>query len=158
MWQLNCLLLYRDYKDFKKHLLTKVSIKKNFSEYISRQLKEHQHKIRSKTGILLEITVFKWLIVSLTPRKFLLWQQYQFYLFQLASCLSVNLLWCQECTFYCALRKRCTVFSEGTDVHIQQYIHHIDLNLCQSLYYYGKVNVELEKNTTNLTVFMVLVI
>ena len=81
MWQLNCLLLYRDYKDFKKHLLTKVSIKKNFSEYISRQLKEHQHKIRSKTGILLEITVFKWLIVSLTPRKFWLWQQYHFYLF-----------------------------------------------------------------------------
>ena len=32
----------------------KVNIK-NLSEYISRKLKYHQHKIRSETGILLEI-------------------------------------------------------------------------------------------------------
>ena len=61
-------------------------------------------------------------------------------------CLSVNLLWCQECTFCCPLRKkRCTLLPEATDVHIQQQIHQKDLNLCLPLYYYGKVIVELEK-------------
>ena len=35
-------------------------------------------------------------------------------------CLSVNLLWCQVCTFYCPLRKkRYIVLPEGKDVHIQ---------------------------------------
>ena len=62
-------------------------------------------------------------------------------------CLSVNLLWCQVCTFYCPLRiKRCTLLPKGTDVHIKQRIHQKDLNLCLPLYYYGKVIVELEKN------------
>ena len=134
------------HKDFKKHLLIKVSIK-NFSEYIFRQLKSHQHKIKSKIGISLEIAlnVFKCLIVSLFPIKFLIWQQHHFCLFQLPSCFSVNLLWC---TFYCVPRKkRCTLPSEGTDVHIQQYNHQKDLNLCLSLYYFGRVIVELEKNT-----------
>ena len=75
-------------------------------------------------------------------------------------CLPVNLLCCQMCTFYCPLRKkRCTLLPEGTDVPIQQYIYQKDLNLCLSLYCYGKVIVELEKTQTrNLTVFMVLVI
>ena len=50
------------HKDFKKHLLIKVSIKK-WSEYIFRQLKLHHYKI-SKTGISLEITL-KCLVVSL---------------------------------------------------------------------------------------------
>ena len=60
------------HKDFKNHLLTKVSVK-NFSEYIFRQQKWHQHKITSKTGISLEITlnVCKCLIVSLVLVKFL---------------------------------------------------------------------------------------
>ena len=41
--------------------------------------------------------------------------------------------------------------------HIQQHNHQKDLNPCLSLYYYGKVIVELEKNTS-LTVFTVFVI
>ena len=43
---------------------------------ICRQLKYHQHRIRSKIGISLEIILnaFKYLIVSLVPLKFLLWQ------------------------------------------------------------------------------------
>ena len=32
-------------------------------------------------------------------------------------------------------------------IHIQQHNHQKDLNPCLSLYYYGKVIVELEKNT-----------
>ena len=68
-------------------------------------------------------------------------------------CLSVNLLWCQVCTFYCHLRKkRSILLPEGTDVHIRQHIHQKDLNLCLPLYYYGKVIAELEKTQTrNLT-------
>ena len=76
-------------------------------------------------------------------------------------CLYLNWLWYQECTFYCTLRKkkRCVLLSEGTDVHIQQHIHQKDLNLCLTLYYYGKVFDQLEKKQTrNLTAFMVLVI
>ena len=57
--------------------------------------------------------------------------------------LSVNLLWCQVCTFYCPLKKKnYTLLPEGTDVHIQQHIRQKDLNLCLLLYYYGKVIVE----------------
>ena len=60
---LSCFSLCHKY--FKKHLLVKAL--KDFSEYFFRQLKQHQHKIRSKTGISLEITlnVCKCLIVSL---------------------------------------------------------------------------------------------
>ena len=56
----------------KKHLLIKISIKK-LSEYTFRQLKYHQLKIRSKTGISIEIAlnVFKCLIVSLVLLKLL---------------------------------------------------------------------------------------
>ena len=36
---------------------------------------------------------------------------------------------------------------DGPDVHIQQHSHQKHLNPCLSLYYYGKVIVELEKNT-----------
>ena len=59
------------HKDFKKHL-KKISIKK-LSEYIFRQLKQQQRKLRSETSISLEITlnVFKCFIVSLVPLKFL---------------------------------------------------------------------------------------
>ena len=40
------------------------------------------------------------------------------------------------------------LFPEGTDIHIQQHNHQKDLNLCLSLYYYGKIIVvELENNT-----------
>ena len=49
--------------------------------------------------------------------------------FLLAS--SVNLLWCQVCTFYCPLwKKRFTFLPEGTDVQIQQHINQKDLRLC----------------------------
>ena len=70
------------HKNFKKHLLIKVNIK-YFSKYVCRQLKLHQHKIRSKLGILLEITpnVFKCLIVSLVLLRFLLQQHHHFCLF-----------------------------------------------------------------------------
>ena len=53
-----------------------------------------------------------------------------------------------------------TLFPEGTDIyHIQQHSHQKDLNLCLSLYYYGKDIVELKENRNKkLTVFMVFVI
>ena len=59
-------------KILKKHLLIKMSIKK-LSEYNFRQLKYHQLKIRSKTGIWIEITlnVLNCLIVCLVPLKLL---------------------------------------------------------------------------------------
>ena len=69
-----------------------------------------------------------------------------FCLFQLAPWLSVNFLWRQECTCYCATRKkRYTLLPEGTEVHIQQQNHKNDLNFCLSLCYY--IIVELEKKT-----------
>ena len=40
----------------KYFMFVKVNIK-NFSEYICRQLKHHQHSIRSEIGILLEIVL-----------------------------------------------------------------------------------------------------
>ena len=71
------------HKDFKKHLLIKVWTLKNLFDYICRQLKYHQHKIRSKTGISLEIilNVFKCFLVSLVPLKFLLQQKDHFCLY-----------------------------------------------------------------------------
>ena len=33
---------------------------KNLSEYTCKQLKYHQHRIKSDTGILLEIVYFSW--------------------------------------------------------------------------------------------------
>ena len=82
------------------------------------------------------------------------------FLFALIGVLSVNWLWFQVLRFYCPFRKkRCALFHEGKDVHIQQHIHQKDLNLCLPLYYCGKVIVELKKTQTrNLTVLMVLVI
>ena len=44
--------------------------------------------------------------------------------------------------------KRYTLLPEGTDVHIQ-HNYQKDLNLCLSLYCYGKVIVELEKSAKN---------
>ena len=74
-------------------------------------------------------------------------------------------LWCQECIFYYTPRKkRYTLYSKGTDIYIYIYIqkhnHQKDLNPFLSLYYYGKVIVELEKKTQtrNFTVFMVFVV
>ena len=49
--------------------------------------------------------------------------------------------------YYPLGKKRHNILPEGTDVHIQQHIHQKDLNLFLTLYYYGKVYVELEKNT-----------
>ena len=73
---------------------------------------------------------------------------HHFCFFYLVSCLSVNLLWCQEYIFYCATRKRrYTLLLEGTDIHSQQQNHQKRLNSCLSLYYYGKVIVELGNNT-----------
>ena len=70
-------------------------------------------------------------------------------------CLSVNLLWCQECAFYCPFRKkRCTLLPEGNGVHILQLIHQKDLNLCLPL---RQGHFSIGKNTKNLT-FMVLII
>ena len=149
--KLTCVFLC--HKDLKKHLLIKVNIKK-FSEQICRQLKYQQHRIRSKTGISLEIilNVFKCLIVLLVPLKLLLWQWQHFCLFQLAS--SVNLLWCQVCIFYCPLRKkRYILLSQCTDVHIQQHIHKNVLNLCLPLYYYGNVVVKLEKHKQGIQLY-----
>ena len=148
------------HKDFKKHLFINQTLK-NSSEYICRQLKQHQYKTRSKTSILLEITLnsFKCLTVSLVPIHLLPWQQPHFCFLQLASsaCLC---LWCQICTFYCPLgKKKCTLLPESTDVHVQQHIHQKDLNLCLQVYYYSQVIIKLEKTQTRkLSVFMVPVI
>ena len=99
-----------------------------------------------KTGIPLEITVFKCLIVSLVPLQFSRWQQHHFYLFQLVSTVCLWICCCQQCTFYCPLRKnRCTLIPDGTDIHIKQHIHQKDLNHCLPLYYYGNGIADLEK-------------
>ena len=59
-------------------------------------------------------------------------------LFQLVS--SVNLLFCQMCTFYCPLRKKwCTLLPEEIDVHIWNHIHQEDWTLYLSLYQYALV-------------------
>ena len=67
-----------------------------------------------------------------------------------------------SCVHFTVLsRKRGVLFflPEGKNLHIQQLIHHEDLNLCLPLYCYGKVIVELEETQTrNSTGFMVLVI
>ena len=73
--------------------------------------------------------------------------------------ISVNLLWCQVCTFYCTLRKkRFTLFPVGTDVHTQQHIHQKDLKLCLPLYYYDKVIVELRKTQTRNSTALIIVL
>ena len=68
------------HKDLKKYLLMKI---RNFCEYSRRQLKYHQHRIKSKISISSKIilNVLKCLIVSLVPLKFLLWQKHHFCLF-----------------------------------------------------------------------------
>ena len=127
---------------FQKTLARKRKHLKNFSKYIFGQPKQHQHKIRSKTNILLKINSIPNLIKILTLATA------PFLLFQLVPCLSVNLLQCQEYTFYCAPRKkRYTLLPESTDVHIQQHNHQKDLKPCLTLYYYGNIIVELEENT-----------
>ena len=77
--------------------------------------------------------------------------------------LSLNLLWCQECTFYCPLRnKRSPLLPEGTDIHIQQHVYQKGLTLCLPLYYYSMAIVEFlnckKTEAGNITVYMVLVI
>ena len=125
-------------------------------------IKTYSYKI-SKPGISLKVTlnIFKCLIPSSTKILTMATSPFLFiFVGVLCVCLSVNLLWCQLCKFYCPLRKkRFTLLPEGTDVHIQQYIHQKDLNLCVPRYYHDKVIVELEKTQTrNSNVFVVLVI
>ena len=48
----------------------------------------------------------------------------------------------------CPQEKRYTLLPEGTDIQIQRHNHRKDLNPCLSLYYCGKVIVELENNTS----------
>ena len=70
--------------------------------------------------------------------KFRFQLQLHFRLFQLPS--SVNLLWCQMCTFYYPFwKKRCTLLSEVTDAHIWQHIHPKDWTLCLSLNSFAQV-------------------
>ena len=74
--------------------------------------------------------------------------------------LSVNLQWCQVCTFYCPLRKkRCNLLPESAGVHTEQHNHRKKFKPLSVTYYYGKVTVELDKTQTkNLTAFIMLVI
>ena len=66
--------------------------------------------------------------------------------------LDTGLLWCQMCTFFWPLRKkRCTILTEGTDLHIQQHIHQKNINLFLTSCYYTKIIVDLEKIQTNST-------
>ena len=141
---------------FQKQLLIKAL--KNFSEYICRQLKWHQHKIRSRSSISLEITLSlsvsfipcstKILTLATAPFLFILIGVFC----KFAMVPSVHILLSYQ-------EKRYTILHKGKDVHNQQHIHRKDLNLCLPLYCYGKVTVKLEKTQTrNLTVFMVLVL
>ena len=110
------------HKNLKKYLLMKVNIKKFLSKYICRQLKCN-HFIRNYFKCL-------WLPHSITcSTKVLTLTIAPILCILLAS--SVNLLWCQVCTFYCPLRKnRFTFLPEGLDIHIQEYIYQKDLNFC----------------------------
>ena len=86
-------------------------------------------------------------IICSTTHLFLLWHYHHYTLFKLAS--SVNLLWCQLCTFYCPLRKKsCPLLPEVTNVHIQQIIHQKYLNLCLPSCCYGQVIFEQGKTKT----------
>ena len=113
-----------------KNICSWKQILRNFSEYICKQLKYHQHRIRSKTGISLDIIliVFSCLIVSFVPLKFLLLQQHHICLFLLT--LSVNLLWSQVCTFYCPPGRRGSFFFRRKQMYT--------LLLCQGCYSIGK--------------------
>ena len=149
-----CMSLTFCNKDLKKHFLMKIF--KNFSEYISRKLKYHQHRIRCKTGILLEIILdlFKCFSVWLVPLKFLIRSWHHFCLFYLVS--SVSLVWCQVCTFCFPLRNmRCTLLPEGTDVHIPKHIHEKGLKLGLPLLYYVKT---LSCKTWNISILFVTVV
>ena len=61
---------------FEKNICSWKYKLKNFSEYIWRHLKCHQHRMRNKTGILTEIilNVSKCLTISLALVRFLIWK------------------------------------------------------------------------------------
>ena len=66
--------------------------------------------------------------------------------------VGVLCLRCQECTFFCPLKKkRCTLLPEDADVHIQMYLLHY-IVMARQLLNWRKTQ------TRNLTVFMMLVI
>ena len=133
---------------------------KNFSQYICRQLQQHQYKIRSKTGISLKITlnVFKCLIVFLVSVKLLIWQQH-FSLFQLvysvcefAMMPGVHILLSphekkQEVHSSSWRAQISSIFIKKTLTFVCHYII-----MARSLLNWKKIQ------TRNLTVFMVLVI
>ena len=112
------------YKDSKKNICSWILISKNFLEYICSHLKYNQYRIKSKTGISLEISksIFKCLAVSVFSMKFLLRQKYLFCLFWLAP--SVKLLWFHMCAFDSPQKKkRYTLLPDRTHAHIWHYIH-----------------------------------
>ena len=152
-------VLYKIVLFLKKHLCLPLSQRfektfdlenklKHLSEYICRQLKYHQHRIRSETGMSLEIIldVFKWPIVSLVPLKILILAIAPHFfilvgiLCEFTIVLGVYILLPQKDKVQIFLR------AQMYTLHVQQYIHQKDLNLCLPLYYYAKVIVELEKN------------
>ena len=71
------------------------------------------------------------------------------FLFISVGALSVKLLFCQECIFYCAPRKkRYTLLPEGTDIHSTAQSSKRFKSLPVSNYY-GKVIVELENTQSD---------
>ena len=69
--------------------------------------------------------------------------------------LSVNLLWCQVCTFYWPLRKkRFIILPKGTCVHIQQHIHQKDLNLCLDHVTMPRLLLNLKKHKQELWLYI----
>ena len=50
--------------------------------------------------------------------------------------------------------RRDIILLEGTDVHIQQYIHQKDLNLCLTSFDYAKVIDKLEKSQISNSVVL----
>ena len=126
----------------------KINIKKFIWIHLQ-ATKVAQLKIRSKSGISLEITlnVFKCLMVSLVSLKFLYTLATAPFLFTLVGTLCV----CEFAMvsgvniFLCPPGRKGTFFL----LHIQLHNHQKDLNPSLWLHYYGKVFSELENNTNN---------
>ena len=115
-----------------KNIFSWKEILKNLSEYICRQLKYHQCRIRGKTGIWLEIilNVFKYSvtcstkILTLVIAPFLLISVDALCKFTMVP--SVNILLFPQEEY---VRKKRYTLPQRAYVHIWQHIHQKDLNL-----------------------------
>ena len=151
-------VLYKIVLFLKKHLCLPLSQRfektfdhenklKHLSEYICRQLKYHQHRIRSETGMSLEmiLDVFKWPIVSLVPLKnFYFGNSTTFFYF---SWHPLWIYYSSTCVHFTAPERWGTDLLEGTDVHVTRSAIHSSkrfkplfaiILLCQGYCWIGK--------------------